>query len=178
MTIRHIIVEGMDGTGKDGLITRFRAFFPEHTIHERASSSLGGPVDNLAQWVSCDLETIGINGPWIYNRHPAFSEPIYGPICRPRAVAPFDDPTYIHTLRQRLAKTCLVVWCLPPWSNVRHNVMSNPGAHMPGVAENARQLYEIYRRAAGDFPGESLYWDYTTSRIVELVQQIDEVFKR
>lgn len=173
MNIRHIIVEGPDGSGKDGLIERFASHFPTHRVHERASTSVGGPVPNLMEWITSDFLTIREGGPWIYNRHPLISEPIYAPIAR--GVKPqglFDDPDWVASKLSLMAEHAVMVWCLPPWSHVRHNVLSGDVAHMSGVATHIRSIYTAYRRGGWVWPGKAFYWDYTTTSINHLVFDI------
>lgn len=177
MTIRHIIVEGMDGTGKDGFIDRLTNLRP-FTVHERASTSLGGPVANLTDWVVNDMRTMPTTGPWVYNRHPLVSEPIYAPIARKMAPQGlFADHAWVAFARQELAKHALLVLCLPPWNNVRRNIMSDPTKHMPGVAENAYELYKTYRQFGSQWQGTMLYWDYTASRMQVTVADIDKIVR-
>lgn len=173
--LRHIIVEGPDGSGKDGLVSRLAPLFPQHKLHEKASTSLGGPVPFLTTWVDVDLRTVATAGPWIYNRHPLVSEPIYAPIARQTVPqGSFADPDWVALRRIRMAEHALMVWCLPPWSVVRHNVCSGPIQHMRGVAEHIRDLYTAYRKAAGNWPGRSLYWDYTSGNIHTFAYIVNE----
>lgn len=175
--IRHIIVEGPDGSGKDGLIKRLLTHLPEHRVHERASTSTGGPVPFLNQWVARDMRSIGIDGPWIYNRHPIISEPIYAPIARQtKPQPPFDDAGWVAITLKALAENCLIVWCMPAWSIVRRNVLSGDVPHMPGVVANIRELYAAYRVAPGTWPGVSLYWDYSLTSIEDLMFDIRTIF--
>lgn len=171
--MRHVIVEGPDGSGKDGLIARLLPLMPKFHVHERASTSVGGPVSYLTQWTEDDFATIADSGPWIYNRHPLISELIYAPVVRhepPQGM--FANPDWVDARLTELAKHAVMVWCLPPWSNVRHNVLSGDVAHMPGVAANVRPMYEAYRRASGWWPGTSLYWDYTMTKIEDLMYDL------
>lgn len=173
MDIRHIIVEGPDGSGKDGLIKRFASHFPTHRVHERASTSIGGPVADLETWLEDDMDTIDRDGPWIYNRHPLISEPIYAPIAR--GVEPqglYAEPDWVAYNLAQMAEHAVMVWCLPPWNVVRHNVLSGDVAHMPGVAAHIRTLYDAYRRGGWVWPGKAFYWDYTCTPIEELVFDI------
>jgi hypothetical protein len=170
--MRSIIVEGMDGTGKDTLIGTLREAFPDHTLHVRASTSLGGPVNNLSSWVVQDAQTMDLTGPWIYNRHPLISEPIYGHIRPTKAIVePFNNSAWLSAYRRIIARDCVVVICQPPWTTVQQTLIDQgPDAHMPGVFENARELYEMY--AALVWPGRAIRYDYTKDKTESLIDSL------
>lgn len=172
--LRHIIVEGPDASGKDGLINRMRPVFVNHTVHERASTSKGGPVPYLTQWVTDDVRRMRDTGPWIYNRHPLISEPIYAPIAR-NAVpqGSLGDPLWHAQMTAEAMKHSLVVWCMPPRAVVLHNVSQTAGTHMPGVADNIGALYDAYRTIINHWPGRiTMLWDYTTGDFPRLCMHL------
>lgn len=162
MKRKHIIVEGMDGSGKDTLIYDLIDLFPDHTLHARASTSLGGPVPNVAVWTATDVTTMPKQAPSIYNRHPLISEPIYAPVRRvnPGLKPPWDSPAWVNAWARRAAPFCVVVLCQPPFIQIRSNLLrSGPMAHMPGVVENSWALYQRY--ALLTWPMSMIRYDYT-----------------
>jgi hypothetical protein len=170
---RHIIVEGPDASGKDGLIRRLLPLFPQFKLHERASTSKGGPVPHLTGWVVEDMWKMPHRGPWVYNRHPLISEPIYAPIAR--GVTPqglFYDDVWVTQQRASLAQQCVVVWCMPPASVVTHNVTETADTHMPGVADNIDALYGAYRALMSEWVGPWFLWDYTIGDVDMLVSYV------
>lgn len=174
MKIRHIIVEGCDGTGKTNMVNRIAAWrrpkllrtdpprpFPHFAIHERASTSIGGPVPDLVSWVRKDIATMADQPPSVYDRHPIISEPIYGPICRNGVPGSFNDGVWVSTSRSMIAQHCAVIWCIPPWDVVWRNISATMNNQMPGVAINARRIYDTYVEASRRWPGVAMRWDYS-----------------
>jgi hypothetical protein len=166
---RHIIVEGVDGSGKDTLIgqlmdpLQWRGRSNRFVLHERASTSLGGPVDNLGEWVARDATRMAEIPPSIYNRHPLISEPIYRTI-RPNKpmVPPFDNAAWVSAYRRIVAREAVLVICQPPLQTVLDTIKrQGRDAHMPGVYENAGQLWTMY--SALVWSGTAFRYDYTKS---------------
>jgi hypothetical protein len=158
--IRHVIVEGCDGTGKTGLITRLTKTL-DLPIHTKASTSLGGPLPDIDVWVDVDSQSMHAQTPQIYDRHPLISEPIYAPLAR--HVPPFgmfQSDIWFTARRHLVARHAVVVVCMPPWSEVRRNVLSDGQAHMPGVAANIRALYDAYKHVQRGWPGPVVWWNY------------------
>lgn len=183
--IRHVVVEGCDATGKDGLLDaliKYRApgigSTPHFTMHPRASTSLGGPVSNLDSWVMDDLASMPTQTPSLYNRHPLISELIY---AKYRKVTPglrgkFRQPPWVKLNQHIMAQHCVVVFCAPPWEVVKHNLMvSGADAHMPGVFDNAQVLYLDYLRMAGEWPGPKMWYNYTFTPKNYFMQQLTPV---
>lgn len=176
--MRHIIVEGMDGTGKSNLV---QAIMDSHlskrfALHARASTSKGGPVDDLEGWVERDLATMGTGTQtYIYDRHPLISEPIYGPVCRGAMPGSFNSPQWLEARRQTLRHWCVVIWCIPPWMTVKNNLVDTAGNHMQGVMENARQLYYLYDYTSYTWPGASIRYDYARLTKAAMIDYIDMV---
>jgi hypothetical protein len=172
---RSILVEGCDGSGKDTLIASLLETYPGHTLHDRASTSLGGPVANLAQWVEHDANRMHVTGPWIYNRHPLISEPIY---AHYRAENPgFQSPEWashewIASYRRKVGNSSILVVCQPPMATVLTTLKhQGPDAHMPGVYENARALWTHY--AMLTWPGKLIRYSYTTNTFKSLVDVLN-----
>lgn len=172
---KHLIVEGFDGTGKDTLIEAIRGLFPDHTLHPRASTSLGGPVSELADWVDDDLAHLDRDDcpAYIYNRHPLISEPIYGPYREiNRGVAKrFDDPDWLANRRRIMAANSTLIICEPHFSIVDATLKrQGRQAHMPGVFENRLTLYTAYTRLV--WPGLHMRYNWTTATPAALARLI------
>lgn len=176
--MRHIIVEGMDGTGKSNLV---QAIMESHlakrfALHERASTSIGGPVDDLEGWVEKDINEMGTSAQsYIYDRHPLISELIYGPICRGQVPGNFNNQQWVESRKQILRHWCVVIWCTPAWTTVKNNLIGTAGNHMQGVVDNARHLYYVYNVTADLWPGASIRYDYTRLTKAAMVDYIEMV---
>jgi energy-coupling factor transporter ATP-binding protein EcfA2 len=162
--IRHVVVEGVDGSGKDTLIRTLAKIapppypeFPHFSIHPRACTSTGGPVSNLADWVDEDMKYIENMTPSIYNRHPLISEPIYGPLIRGYLPSGFNNRKWVDSRTEKLASHCLVIFCDPGLDLVRERIKMDP--QMPKVVDNLDKLYELYQIDALNWNGPKLYYN-------------------
>lgn len=160
-----IIVEGVDGSGKDTLIERLlKDFGHELQLGPRASDSIKGPLTNLGGWLIRDIhEWAYIETTRVYNRYPVISEPIYGPLLRG-----YIDPTVpqvMEACRRQLEQQALVVWCCPPLDRVTQNV--SKARDMPGVEENIRTLYKHYRQSERGWIGPKVSYDYSIKGTAE-----------
>lgn len=159
--VKNVIVEGMDASGKDTLIAKLTEWLPNHTLHERASTSLGGPVANLAEWVARDAVRMSETGPWIYNRHPVISEPIYGKYRPGKPTEEsFTNAAWLDAYRRIVAAESVLIVCSPPYYRVRETLREQgPDAHMPGVYDNQLDLWLSYIELP--WPGPIIRYDYT-----------------
>lgn len=154
-----IIVEGPDGSGKSTFIKEITAAF-DLPHFERASTSAGGPVDNLADWTEKHLRSIpGPGKPHVLDRHPLISEPIYGPIVRQMLPFKFDNRHWLRDQTHILSTRAVVVWCMPPVDRVAENVLH--GVQMPGVTEHILRIYWAYHTTMARWPGYSMMHNYT-----------------
>lgn len=152
---RHIIVEGPDGSGKDTLIRNLKSFFPLHVLNQRASTSEGGPVENLEAWVMADLASMPTKPASIYNRHPLVSEYVYSDLRKINRGLRLPTGKWIPDARRMAANNALLVICLPPFETVERQAWQ--GTHMPGVIENLPTIYSRY--AAFAWPGVTIRYN-------------------
>ena len=157
-----IIIEGSDGSGKDKLIEKLlKDFGPlQLQLGPRAvKSSQEGPVDDLARWTIRDLQEWPlVETTRVYNRHPLISEFVYGPLLRGH-----EAPGMRQVRDVALAtmyRDALVVWCSPPLAEVTRNVSNE--RDMPGVQENIRTIFKMYRDSQRSYLGKKVTYDYTT----------------
>lgn len=174
---RHIIFEGCDGTGKDTLVSDLikKGLVDKFQLHDRASTSLGGPHRELDAWVNTDLLDLVENPTnrfYMYNRHPLISETIYARWRHTRRGlhGKFRDRSWVMNSRALLSKYAILVICSPPPAVVKRNVAS--GRHMPGVAENWSHIYNEYQTFM--WPGIVVRYDYTTSTPEELMTILNQ----
>lgn len=159
-----IILEGPDGAGKTTLLQDLLDTFPSIEEHERASTSMGGPVKDIFEWAVADVETWTVQPLSFYDRHPLISEPIYGTILRGGYDRRFDGHEG-HPIKQKLVHRALTVMCLPPISNVVNNVKHEQ--QMDGVDGHITELYMAYNNRLlthGEMmPHTVFHYDYTQS---------------
>jgi hypothetical protein len=153
-----IVVEGVDGTGKSNLVEWLHKAtnLPKH---ERAATSLGGPIDSLWDWAVNDVESWTTQPLSIYDRHPLISEYIYGPIVRNKLPPEFLRPTAAGLLN-RMAKLGLVIFCMPDLETVKKNMQNEEFPQMAGVTDRIEQLYMAYQIRASSWPGWCVTYDY------------------
>jgi hypothetical protein len=179
---KHVIIEGMDGSGKDTLIsTLMKLTRGEFRIHDRASTSLGGPVQNVADWVIRDLAEMPTNRPMFYNRHPLISEPIYAPRrgINPGLRGKWRVADWIHTHRLIAAQHCVLVICHPPFHVIHMNLSQSRDKHMPGVVAHAGDLYAAYQQIAYPvWPGPMLRYDYRHDSAVNFLEALRRQLER
>lgn len=154
-----IIVEGCDGAGKTFLIQQLQYAYPDLVLHERFSTSRGGPVDHLATRVYQDRKKLE-SGAYIYDRHPIISEYIYGHAIPSRAVDPEFLSYHMYQVQRHIEMHSFTVFCIPPLSQIHQNAVQE--AQMPGVIDNLEKIYEGYRIRTITWHGESAVYDYTT----------------
>lgn len=156
-----IIIEGPDGAGKTTLITGLtrETAIP---VHEKASTSTGGPVDNIADWAKSDLATWALQPLAIYDRHPMFSEIFYGAVIR-NHVDPWFGSDEASALAETMMSTGLVIYCLPPIETVMENILVEE--QLDGVSDHIGSLYDLYQKQMiklhEEFPMNVVHYDYT-----------------
>lgn len=166
-----LIVEGPDGSGKTRLVNRLSERL-EVPIASKNSTSEGGPVQDLCDWVERDLDGRAFTfasgeGRWlsIHDRYPLFSEPIYGPIVRGKLPDGWNREWYTKWIHKfRLFEPFLVV-CLPPLATVLKNCLDDDTPQMPGVRDRIEAIYWMYytHHVHWTFFGYSfpvVVWDY------------------
>lgn len=181
---RHIIIEGMDGSGKDTLIDRLQAlpfapFGQEYQLHPRASTSLGGPIDNLSDWVEHTNYRLPTTGPWMFNRHPLISELIYAPYrdINRGLSGKFTDKAWVANQQRILADHAVVVFVQPKYSAVETALRPLHWLrHMPGVWSNRQTLYNLYRNFM--WPGVSIRWDREYTSVIDLAISLDRLLEK
>ena len=157
-----IIIEGPDGAGKTTLLSELHSHFPGMEQHPRFCTSKGGPLGNLAELVFRDVQPRPTH--YLYDRHPCISEYVYRTaLAEPISAAFLGDA--MGRIRNRLAHHSLTIWCLPPLSVVKKNILSDPADQMPGVDTNIERIYEQYQMHRVMWPGRSVTYDYTNSAV-------------
>jgi hypothetical protein len=156
-----IILEGPDGAGKTTLLANLLDQFPGIQEHARASTSTGGPVDNIFEWAQQDVESWAKQPLSFYDRHPLISEPIYGAVLRGTYDPRFDRAGKV--LNSKMTRNALVVICLPTLEMVTENVKAE--AQLAGVEKSIAKLYGKYRdrllAAHSLSPATTFHYDYS-----------------
>ena len=165
--MRHLVLEGPDGGGKTRLAEALMARFPELLKGDKASTSLRGPVRNLAAWVRYQYELMDkAPQPFLYDRHPVISEPIYGPIARGQAQPGFTPSPWLTSARLNLQGRTYVIWCIPPLAQCQKAVAED--RDMPGVTENIDQLHAAYLHEMTKWNGPGIRYDLTSTGVFEV----------
>lgn len=161
-----IVVEGPDGAGKTTFISQL-VEATDLPVAERVVAKDTTAMVDLQRWVHENV-TKGWHET-IYDRHRLISEPIYGPIMRPRLPEPgFDDLSWFYAnLEAFYQLKPIVVYCLPPFDVVWENVMKdddNKVFHASGV--KVVQIWHAYmNKACTEFAlrkHETWVYDYTS----------------
>lgn len=176
---KHIIVEGMDGSGKDWLIRDLMDLtMGEFVIHERASTSLGGPVARVDQWVLDDLGKMESQPASIYNRHPLISEPIYAPIRKvnPGLRGHWRNLTWIKQNSRLVANHCVLVICHLPLPHIKEYLQQSEVGHMPGVIEAAEYLHQAYSQFV--WAGPTIRYNHHTTAPDHLLRSVQSFLGR
>ena len=158
-----IIVEGPDGSGKTTLIQDLQGHFPYLELHPRFCTSKGGPLDDLAGLVYKDVKSRATH--FIYDRHPTVSEYVYNTAIPGREVRPAFLTDAMGRVRGRVARHSLMIWCMPPLTEVARNVERNAEDEMPGVVDNIEEIYRQYQMHRLMWPGRAVTYDYTNSAV-------------
>ena len=157
-----IILEGPDGAGKTTLASDLQHHFPGMEMHPRFCTSREGPIAELAEAVFRDARSRPTH--YIYDRHPVISDYVYNASIPGRDFSPEFLTTEMGRVRDRVAKSSFVIFCLPPLHAVLHNVENDRDEQMPGVWENLKRIYDTYRMHYIMWPGRKFLFDYTTSQ--------------
>ena len=153
MIDKPVIVEGPDGGGKSTLISSLMAS-EGLALAPKFSRSVEGPNQGHVIAAIKDMDD-PLKG-YVYDRHPAISEPIYGTIVRKKD----DYVPLAHYVDSWLDRVYVVI-CLPPFKVAVENL--NVEAQMPGVAENFPLIYGFYEYLLGINPSRFIHYDYTVT---------------
>lgn len=153
-----IIVEGPDGAGKTTLMEELRVEL-ELPVAPRVVSKDAEALSDLKRWTEHNVQ--GGFQPTLFDRHRLISEPIYGSILRDRFEPGFDDPSWLYFMYYQFYRAKpLIIYCLPPYKNVRQNVIHDEDNKV--VRDHIRKVYSLYvAQAASDAARGHLVWDYT-----------------
>lgn len=147
-----IVVEGPDGAGKSTLVKALQRVFPELELRSKVVNKDMNPLVDLKSWVEADnTQFVNSERYQLYDRHRLISELIYGPLFRPRAMAPgfIDNEWLAKQVINFYGRQPVIIYCLPPYTEVITNI--SPDRDNLSVHKNIDQLYEAYRmRAALD----------------------------
>ena len=155
-----IVLEGPDGGGKTTLLEAITKRYPDIVQAPRACTPVGGPVENLFDWATRDVDSWPLRPFSVYDRHPLISEYVYGNSARKKPEKDFTTKK-AATLRQVMYHQALVIFCLPPLKVVRENVQANAPEQMAGVVENITKIYQMYAFLARTWPGRAHIYNYT-----------------
>lgn len=152
MIRKPVVIEGPDGGGKSTLIGQLLDD-ENMTLAPKFSHSTRGPNSGHIFAASEDMKS-PLSAGYIYDRHPAISEPIYGTAIRKK-----DDYVYLSPYVNEWLDKVYVVMCLPPFGEVIYHL--NPSEQMPGVAENYPLIYGLYEYIYNLSPSRFIHYDYT-----------------
>lgn len=168
-----IVVEGPDGAGKTTLIETISRDLDIPVAPRVVSKDAEAMVD-LKLWVEENVRQ-GFQRR-IYDRHRLISEPIYGPALREKPEPGFDDPDWFHLhLQHFYDNEPMVIYCLPPFSEVWRNVTSDNDNRVVQARHIIRGIYGAYWNKA--HTDQVLYknawiYDYTDESFASNLVQI------
>lgn len=165
-----IIIEGPDGSGKSTLLSHLQEAFPYIDTHERFSTSVGGPVDDLRTRVRDSVNNSLLAMPQFFDRHPFISEFIYGPLLRGGIKDGLDE---LESYRHHVLSDALIILCLPEIEQVKENIAGNAEDQMNGVLSHIDAIYDGYNEFHRQHQGDNLVWyDYTFHSTAFVERQI------
>lgn len=131
----NIVLEGIDGTGKSTLAHHLKANLHCAVIPSEGPPKYPGEIDDrLKRYASYD----GL----IFDRHPAVSQPIYGPMRDPYELLPTG-----HLVQSFYRSNPLIIYCDP--GKKRHTHVRNEAVdtdeHLAQIEANYNQLLVAYR---------------------------------
>jgi GTPase SAR1 family protein len=151
-----LLMEGPDGAGKTTLLERVLDQWDD-VVRQPRFSTPDGPLPNLFARAWDDAAVMHTHPIGAYDRHPTWSEYVYGPIRG--TVDPAFFTSTAQSLVHRVAKHTLTVLCLPPFEVVDHNCRTS--YQMEGVAKHTARMYQGYQVQRVFWPGPVVWYDYT-----------------
>lgn len=137
---RHIIIEGMDGSGKSTLIEHLMMTVPNLELVRNAK----GPDQDLDVWWPEQLDRQDDGFVPLHDRF-FYSELVYGPILRGSIKA---SPTLVRNALWFLRTSALLIYARPRVDKLAVGVLDKP--QMVGVLEHFNDLLELYDRTMMD----------------------------
>jgi nicotinamide riboside kinase len=163
-----IIIEGPDGSGKSTLVNKLAQEL-RLPVADKVVASDTTAMTDLVKWTE-DNVARGFQ-PTIFDRHRLISEPIYGPILKPRQDPSFCDLSWLSQ-QLWLFYGCkpVIIYCLPDIRTVRANV-AREDTDNSVVASRIAAIYAAYvNRATLDFTrGVGRLYNYETTRFDDIV---------
>lgn len=154
-----IILEGPDGAGKTTLLHQLENDL-KLPIHPRFATH-DGPLDRLFSRVVEDCFSRDRYTIELYDRHPFWSEYIYGSVLPGRQVNSHFLKRAVSELVSQVARDALVIVCLPPFDKVVDALLA-PSAErqMASVTDYIGELYDAYRIMALMWPNQANVYEY------------------
>lgn len=159
-----IIIEGPDGAGKTTLINLLSKDLDIPVAPRVVTKDMEAMVD-LQEWVEDFLSLGKDRDTCLYDRHRLISEPIYGSL-HGRVESGFDKPQKLEEWWSRFCDMApLVIFCIPPYLEMRANIMADPDNLVIQDEWLIGQLHKEYEdmcqifRHHGSVPTE--VYDYT-----------------
>jgi GTPase SAR1 family protein len=146
-----LLIEGPDGAGKTTLLERILDNFEDVQRQPRFSTP-DGPLPNLFGRAWDDAAVMHTHPIGVYDRHPVWSEYVYGPIRGTVDPAFFTSPA--QSLMRRVADSTLTILCLPPFEVVDYNTL---------------RMYQAYKVQRVFWPGAIITYDYTSEHQLSTV---------
>lgn len=167
------LIEGPDGGGKTTLVNSIVEKNRGTQLLRRASTSLGGPIDNheYLEWTVNTLPFLSESrNLFLLDRHPLISEMIYGPILRGKPDMGRSPSTYYQAMKVLKDHVSSVILCLPPISVVQENIYQ--GDQLDGVTSHIEEIYQGYMELFKSeiFPNVMIY-DYTVETDAQAVSR-------
>jgi hypothetical protein len=157
----------MDNSGKTTLARELANELPGLYLNMRARPKSDRDIWSYVAHVS------PLPFPTVFDRHPLFSDPIYGSILRSGSLVTEQVEVFLYRLITELSpRKPAVIYCRPPDHSILNTLGDRP--QMEGVEKRAGRLLDEYdfksRLWAKHFP--LMVYDYTIHSLNEVIRYL------
>jgi hypothetical protein len=171
-----IILEGPDGAGKTSLIRHLNDWLAM-PVAPRVVGQDTKPLVDIYEWTNKNLAE-GFQDK-LFDRHRLISEPIYSTVMGGDRDEQFWDPAWMGAALRALREIQpIVIWCLPSFKAVNHNVLGDP--HNQTVWMHIDKIYKAYQYAwlLNTYAPYQVLWDYQNTDLRWFQDHLTNLIRR